>query len=29
MPEFGGDTVGAHFTPEMVFELIDKVRKMK
>ena len=29
MSEFGGDVVGAHFTPEMVFKLMTKVRKMK
>lgn len=29
MAEFDGDTVGARFTPEMVYKLMGKVRKMK
>lgn len=29
MREFGGDTVCGHYTPDMVYKLMTKVRKMK
>lgn len=29
MPEFGGDTVCGHYTPDMVYKLMTKVRKKK